>query len=172
AHIDRLPQPLDLGALRRLKEIELVELLVFPLELGELRLDARAARRRLSVQHLEELSVAPSEPAIFGIAGFVEQLHDLVRVHVLDLLDAEERGLAPLPLDLLRQPLEMLVVVRRIGQQVDGPLESDGADRAEAPPHTDPQARRIRRQADYEEEEPRTHCVSNMKLLFHLSNML
>src|SRR5262249_23853170 len=118
AHVDCLPQPLDFGALRRLEEIELLELLVVPLELCELRLNPRAGRRRLPVQCLEELSIAPPESAVLRIAGLVEQLNSLVRAHVLDLLDAEKRGLPTLPLDFLGQPLEVLVVVWGVREQI------------------------------------------------------
>jgi hypothetical protein len=96
----------------------------------------------------------------------VKQLDHLARAHVLDLLDAEEGCLAPCPLDLLGQPLEELVVVGRVGKQVDRPLERDGADRAEPAPHAYAQARGIRRQANYEEKKLAVHCVSTMKLLF------
>jgi hypothetical protein len=46
----------------------------------------------------------------------MKQLNDLARAHVLDLVDAEERRLAPRPLDLLSQPLEELVVIRSVGK--------------------------------------------------------
>ena len=53
---------------------------------------------------------------LLGVAGLMEQLNDLVRAHVLDLLDAEDRRLAPRPLNLLGQPLEVLVVVWGVGK--------------------------------------------------------
>jgi hypothetical protein len=65
---------------------------------------------------LEELAVAPSKSAIVRISGLVKQLNDLRRAHVLDLLDSEERRLAPRPLDFLGEPLEELVVVRSVGK--------------------------------------------------------
>src|SRR5215468_10914478 len=55
AHGDRLPQPLDLGPRRGVEEIELVELLVLPLELGQLSLDSLAGSRRLFVEVLQQL---------------------------------------------------------------------------------------------------------------------
>jgi hypothetical protein len=112
------------------------------------------------------VAAGPSKPPIVGIAGFVKQLDHLARAHVLDLLDAEEDRLTPCPLNLLGQPLEELVVVGSVGKQVDRPLERDGADRAEPTPHAYPQARRIRREADYEEKKLGVHCVAIMKLLF------
>ena len=166
-HVDGLPQPFDFGALWRLEKIEPVELLVVPLELGELRLDPRIARRRLAIEGLEELSVAPSKMAVLRIAGLVEQSNDFARAHVFDLLDAEERRLAPRPLNLLGQPLEVLVVVRSVGKEVDRPLEGDGTDRAQPAPHPHAQARRIRGQAHYEQNELGIHCVATVKLLFH-----
>src|SRR5207237_9829637 len=127
----------------------------------------RLRRRRLTVARLKQFAVALSKSAILGIADLVEQLNDLLRAHVLDLLDAEECRLAPRPLNLLGQPLEVLVVVWAVGKEVDGTLERDGTDRPEPAPHPHAQARRIRRQADYEQDELGVHCVATMKLVFH-----
>ena len=50
---------------------------------------------------------------------------------------------------------------------MDRPLERDGTDRTKPTPHAYPQARGIRRQADYEEKKLGVHYVATMKLLFH-----
>jgi len=50
-------------------------------------------------------------------------------------------------------------VVRSVGKEVDRPLERDGAYRTEPTPHPDPQARGIRRQADYEEKKLEVHML-------------
>src|SRR5262249_60410825 len=50
AHGDRLLQSLDLSTRRGVEEIELVELLVLPLELGQIRLDPLAGGRGLAVK--------------------------------------------------------------------------------------------------------------------------
>jgi hypothetical protein len=82
----------------------------------------------------------------------VEESQHVGRSHVLDLLDADEGGVPAVPLDLLGQPLEVLVALRRVRQQVGGPLERDGAERAEAAPHSHAQTRRGGRQFDQEQE--------------------
>src|SRR5215467_642949 len=116
AHGDGLPHSLDLGPRRGVEEIELVELLVLPLELGQLSLDSLAGSRRLFVEVLQQLPIPAREPAKLGLTRLVKETDHVLRAHILDLLDAEERGLSPLPLDLLGEPLEMLVVVGGIGQ--------------------------------------------------------
>jgi hypothetical protein len=69
-----------------------------------------------------------------------------------DLLDADQRGVAALALDLLRQPLEVLVAVRRVRQQVRRALQRDGAEAAQPAPHAHAQARRRRRQPHQQEQ--------------------
>src|SRR5438094_891479 len=63
-----------------------------------------------------------------------------------------QRRLASVSLDVLREPLEVLVAVRRVGEQVGGALEGDGPERAEPSPHPNAQARRRRRQPDQQQE--------------------
>src|SRR5215467_9013923 len=52
-HGDSLPQPLDLSPRRGVEEVELAELLVLPLELGQIRLDPFAGGCGLAVEILQ-----------------------------------------------------------------------------------------------------------------------
>src|SRR5262249_36934904 len=172
AHGNGLPQPLDLSPRRGVEEIELVELLVLPLELRQIRLDPLTGGRGLAVKILQQLPVPSREPSELGLARLVKEADHVLWAHVLDLLDAEERGLSPLPLDLFGRPLGMFVVVWGVWQQVDGAFERDRADRTQPPPNPHAEARRIRRQAGDEKKKPRVHYVRSLKLLFHPVKLL
>ena len=63
-----------------------------------------------------ELPVAVRQGRIVRVAGLVEEPDDLGLFHVLHAVHFEERGFAPVLLDLLGEPLELLVAVGRIRQ--------------------------------------------------------
>ena len=61
----------------------------------QLVVDAGAGCRRLPVEALQHLAVADGELPVVPVARVVEQPADIVGREVLDLLDADEGGLAP-----------------------------------------------------------------------------
>jgi len=67
---------------------------------------------------------------------------------------------------LLREPLEVFVPLRGVGEQIGGPLERDGAERAQAPPYSHAQAGRRRRDPHEQEEQGLLAHVSEMKQEF------
>ena len=125
-----------------------------PGELGEHRRAPPPGRRAL--QPLGNLAIPGRERLVFLLARLLEPAHDVGTRHVLDLVDLEQRRLSARLLDLLRQPLELLEVLGRERQDVDGLLQRHGAERPELPPHPDPHARRVRRQGD-QEDQPLRH---------------
>jgi len=71
-------------------------------------------------------------------APLLEAPDPLRRLHVLDLVDLEEGRLTPVLLHLLGEPLEVLLVLGREREEVDGVLERDRADGAKSPPRPHP----------------------------------
>jgi hypothetical protein len=76
------------------------------------------------------------------VAGLLELAHHVRLLHVLDAVDAQQGGLAAIALNLLREPLELLVPVRGVGQEVGRALERHRAQPSKPPPGAHPQARR------------------------------
>ena len=152
AHGDGLLETPDLGAARGVEEIDAADPLIVFRQPGELVVHAGARRRRLPVEALQQPAVSHREVPVVLVARLVEEPQDVGRTQVLDLVDAHERRLASVSLDLLREPLEVLVAVRCVGEQVGGALEGDGPERAEPSPHPNAQARRRRRQSDQQQE--------------------
>ena len=166
AHGDGLLETLDLGAAGGVEEVDVANALVVLGEPGQLPVDARARGGGLPLESLEHLAVARGELPVVRVARLVEQANDVRPAHVLDLLDADQGRLAPLALDLLGKPLEVLVTVRRVRQQVGRALERDGAQRAQPAPHAHAQARRGRRQTYYQQEELGIHCCGSCNNCF------
>jgi len=77
------------------------------------------------------------------VARLVEQARDVLPVDVFDLLDANQRRLPALALELLRERLELSVPRRGIRQEVRRALERPGAERSEPAPDTDAEARGV-----------------------------
>src|ERR1700730_50771 len=92
----------------------------------------------------------------------MEQSNDVRAAHVLDLVYAEQDRLAPLALDLLPKPLELLVIVGCVREKVDRSLQRDGAQGPKPAPDAHAQAGRVRRQADYQQEELGIHCCPHV----------
>src|SRR6266540_1443425 len=113
-------------------------------------------RAALARQPARDLAVPFDELPVLLVARLVEEPDDVGPRHVLDLIDLEERGLTTVLLDFLAQPLELLDVLGRERQQVDGLLERDGAERSKLPPRPHPQARRMWRKADHQDQPRRT----------------
>jgi hypothetical protein len=143
----------DLGAAGGGEEVDGTNSSMVLRKAGERVVHPRPRGLRFPVEAVEHLAVAHGELPVIAVAGLVEEARDGGRAHVLDLLDADERRVPPTPLDLLREPLEVLVPLRRVGEQICGTLEGDGAERAESSPHAHAQARRRRRQPDQQEEQ-------------------
>src|SRR5262249_23292917 len=95
--------------------------------------------------------------SIVEIARLVEQAEYVVLADVLDLLDANQRRFSTLALDLLGEPLKVLVPLRRIGQQVGGAFERDGTERPQSTPHAHAKARGGGRQP-HQQEKKRGHA--------------
>jgi len=106
--LDRFARPLGLLPPRRLEEVDLGDPAHLAREPGQLLGEPRPAA-------LEQLPVALGEGRVVLVAGLLEQAHHVRPLHVLDPVHAEQGGLAPVALDLLREPLKLLVVVRRVG---------------------------------------------------------
>src|SRR5213595_485375 len=113
---------------------------------------AGARTRRFPIETLEQLAVARGQVLVVLVARRVEELEHLGRADVLDLLHAHQRGVAAVALDLLSEPLKVLVPIRRVGQEVRGALERDGAQRAQPPPDPHTQARGRRWHAHQQEK--------------------
>ena len=112
------------------EEVDVAQALVVLGEPGHLLVHAGARRRRLAVETLEHLAVPRGELTVVVIARLVEEPQDVGRTQVLDLLHAHQRGVAALALDLLGQPLEVLVALRCVGQQVGRALQGHRPQRA------------------------------------------
>ncbi len=118
----------------------------------ELARQPRQLFRRARPPARAELPVAVGEDRIVGVACLVKETDHLRLLHVLDAVDLEKGRLAPVLLNLLRQPLELLVSVRRERQKVGAALERDGAERPQPAPSADAEARGARRQAQQEKD--------------------
>src|SRR5262249_13465295 len=138
------------------EEVDVTDTLMILGQARELVLHARALRRGLLLQGIQDLSIPQGELSIVLVAWPLEEPEDLGRAHVLDLLDANERRLSALALDLLGQPLEVLVALRCVGQQIGRALEGNGAEGTQSPPdaHAEP---RGCRQHTHKEKEKRVH---------------
>ena len=152
AHGDGLLDTPDLGAAGGVEEVDVTNPLVVLGNASQLLLGAERGRLRFLVELLEHLAVARRELAVVPVARLVEEPEHLAGAEVLDLLDADQRGVAPVPLDLLREPLEVFVPLGRVGQQIGGALEGHRAQRPQPPPHADAEARGGGRQPDQQEE--------------------
>ena len=64
---------------------------------------------------LEQLAIALGQIRVVLIARVLKEADHIRRLHVLDAVHAQQRGVATVALDLLRQPLELLVAIRRVG---------------------------------------------------------
>jgi hypothetical protein len=85
----------------------------------------------------------------------VEQAPYVVLTDVLDLLDPNQGGISTFALDLLGESLEVLVALRRVGQEVGRAFERHRAERPQSPPHAHTKARRSGRDADQQQEKRR-----------------
>jgi hypothetical protein len=111
---DGLLQPAHLGADGRVEEVEIADPLMLLGEPRQLRLDAGAPRGRLAaLEALQDLAIAHGELLVVPVAGLVEELPDLGRRDVLDLVDADERRVAALALRRrhAHQPQEQGILV-------------------------------------------------------------
>jgi hypothetical protein len=126
SHGDDLLETPHLRASWGTEEIDVTDALVVLGKPGQLFMDARALRCRLLLEALEDLAIARGKLPIVEIARLVEQAEYVVLADVLDLLDADQRRFSALALDLLGEPLKVLVPLRRIRQQVGGALERHG----------------------------------------------
>ena len=156
-HLDRLPEPLDLLPARRVEEVDPAHAPDLPCEPRQLALVPRgAAPARLRLEALGDLAVACGERPVLLLPRLLEAADDLGARHVLDLVHVQQRRLAPALLHFLREPLELLEVLRRERQDVDRLLQRHRPERAELPPHPDPQARRVRGHG-HQQDQPRRH---------------
>jgi len=152
-HGDDLLETPHLRASGGTEEIDVADALVILAEPRQLVLDPRAVRRRLLLEFLQDLAVARSELPIVQIAGLVEQAKHIILTDVLDLLDPDQRRLSALALDLLGEPLKILVPLRRIGQEVGGAFERHRTERSQSTPDAHAETRRVRRKPDQQEEK-------------------
>src|SRR3990170_1301979 len=95
---------------------------------------ARRPPRPAALERVEEPPIALGEAAVVVVARVVEQAPQRLRRHVLDAVHLEQRRLAAVALDLLVEPLELLVALRGEGEHPDRVLQRDRAERAEAAP--------------------------------------
>src|SRR5437867_1429487 len=152
-HGDDLLETPHLGAAGGVEEIDVTDASVLLGQARHLFLYARALHRRLLVEALQHLAIARRELSVVLIARLVEHPLHVLGADVLDLLDPDERGLPALALDLLREPLEVLVLLRRVGQEIRGALQRHRAERAQSAPHTDAEARGRGGDPDQEEKK-------------------
>ncbi len=132
--LDGFPRPLDFPAAGRFEEVDLGDPAHLAGEPGQLLGEPRPAA-------LEQLAVALREGRVVLVASLLEQAHHVRLLHVLDPVHAKQGGLAAVALDLLGEPLELLVAIRRIGQEVGRAPERHRAEPSKPPPGADAQAR-------------------------------
>src|SRR5216683_3632936 len=163
ALLDRLAGSLDLAPSGCLEEVDLPDPVHLPRQARELVGQPRPAP-------LEELAVAIREVRVVLVARFLEEAYDVGLRHVLDALDAEQGGVAAVTLDLLGEPLELLVAVGRVGEQIRPALERHRAQHAQAAPRAHPQARGARREAEQQEEPGVQHMLHTIRMLLPAVN--
>jgi len=106
-----------------------------------------------ALEILQQLAVASGDVFVVRVPRVMEQPEHFRRRHVLDLLNANQRRLPTVPLDLLGEPLKILVPLRRVGQEIRRALQRHRAERAQTAPDPHAQARRPRRHPDQEKKE-------------------
>ena len=157
AHGDGLLETPDLRAAGGVEEVDVADTLMVLGQARQLVPHAGTGGGGLALEALEQLAVARGELPVLPVARLVEEPQHVVRRHVLDLLDPNEGGVSALPLDLLGEPLEVLVPLRHVRQQVGRPLQRHRAEGPQAAPHAHAQARRGGREPDQQEEERVVH---------------
>jgi AcrR family transcriptional regulator len=135
ALLDGLAGALDLSPSRRLEEVDLPDPVHLPREPRQLLAEPRSPA-------LEHLEVAIGQDGVVLVARLLEEANDVGLLHVLDTIHAEQGGFAAVALDLLGEPLELLVAVGGIGQQIGRALERHRAEHPQTAPGAHPQARR------------------------------
>ncbi len=150
-HGNGLLQTPHLGASGSVEEIDVADPLMLLRQAHQLLLGLRA--HVLALEALQQAPVPHRKLPVLAVTGLVEELQHVTRADILDLLHPDEGGLAAVPLDLLREPLEVLVPLRGVREQVRRPLERHRSHRPQAPPDAHAQTRRGWRHAHEEQEE-------------------
>ena len=150
--LDRFPRSLRLPAPGRREEVDLGDPARLAREPAQLLGEARPAA-------LQKLPVPLGEGGVVLVARLLEQAHHLRLRHVLDAIHAEQCRLAPVTLDLLGEPLELLVPVGRVGEEVGRAPERHCAQPPEPPPGAHAQAGRPRGKAQQQEEPGVQHML-------------
>src|SRR5262245_36611904 len=145
-HGDGLLETSDLGAAGSGEEVDVADSLIVPRETDELLVGLRA--HRLPVETWQHPPVARGELPVVTVARLVEQPEHVAGTHVLDLLHPNQCRLAALSLDLLRQPLKVLVALGSVRQQIGRAFQRHRPEGSKPPPDPHPKARRRRRQPD------------------------
>jgi len=104
---------------------------------------ALTAGKKLTIQ-MKDMKVTGFDPTAGPNGGLATSLRLIVPDLSID---------TPVAPHLLGQPLEVLVPLRRIGEQVRGALQRHCPERAQPPPHPHPETGRGRRQTEEQEEE-------------------
>src|SRR5712691_1126162 len=116
-HLHGLAGALGLALGRSVEEIDIAKPVHFAAEPAQLLGEPRPAA-------LEEPPIALGQRGIVGIARFLEEPDHVGLLHVLDLVHLEQGGLTAVLLDLLGEPLKLLVAVggegKEIGRALDG----------------------------------------------------
>jgi hypothetical protein len=98
--LDGFPRAVGLAASGRLEEIDLADAVHVSREAGQLLTESRTAA-------LEQLAIARGQIRVVLIARVLKEADHVRRLHVLDVVHAQQRGVATVTLDLLGQPLEL-----------------------------------------------------------------
>src|SRR5262249_13812396 len=143
-HLDRLLEAFGLLVPGRLEKVDLSDPVQFAAQPCELLVTTgRRSPFAGPLKTAQDFPVTLGHRPVVLISCVLEQTHDLRRFHVLDLIDRQQRGLAPILLHLLGEPLELLLVLRGEGQEIDRALERDRSDRPQPPPRLHTEARRM-----------------------------
>src|SRR5262245_56293538 len=162
-HSDDLLETSHLGSAWGGEKVDVSDALVILGKPRQLLLDPWVLRRGLLLKPLEGLAIARRELSVVEVARLVEQAQYVVLTDVLDLLDPNEGRLPAVALDLLREPLEVFVPLRRVRQEVGRALERHRAKRPQSAPDAHAEARWAGRHSYQQEEKRRAQAHEAMK---------
>src|SRR5262245_23459130 len=136
----RLPERPGALPRRRLQVVDrrdAVELALESVEPGPELRGRSTVRRPVTIELTEDLTTSLHDRLVFGAPRGVKEPGDLVVLHGLDAVDAQQRDLPLERLDLLHQPLKELGRLGGLRQDPPGAAEPDGAHALELSPDAD-----------------------------------
>src|SRR5262245_14930685 len=153
----RLPERPGALSRRRFQvvdRLDAVELALEPVEPGPELRGRSTVRRPVAIELTEDLATSLHDRLVFGAPRCVKEPGDLVVLHGLDAVDAQQRDLPLERLDLLHQPLEELGRLGGLRQDPPGAAEPEGAHALELSPDADAMPRGRGRQGHQQRQPP------------------